>query len=148
MVSATDEDDSLLCRLIDGRLETSRVYEDEHVVAFMDYQPVNPGHVLVVPRQHVLLLEDLDDTVGTAVWRAGHAISRALRRTELRCEGVNLFLADGEAAFQEIPHVHLHVFPRYVGDQFRLSADWRPRERDELDTAAGQVRDGLAALKG
>ncbi|WP_432534475.1 HIT family protein [Kineococcus arenarius] len=139
-------DDCTFCELIDGRLETSRVYEDEHVVAFMDYQPVIPGHVLVAPRRHAALLDDLDEDLSVAVWRTGHRLSRALRRSGLRCEGVNLFLADGEAAFQEIPHVHLHVFPRYVGDSFRIDADWRIRDRGELDAAAVQVRGGLAAL--
>ncbi len=83
-----------------------------------------------------------------AVYRIGHRLSRALRRCGLRCEGVNLFLADGEAASQEIPHVHLHVFPRYAGDSFRIDADWRIRERAELDAAAEQVRNGLADLQG
>ena len=83
-----------------------------------DDQPVTPGHVLVVPRHHEALLDDLDEELGAKVYRLAHRLSRALRRSGLRCEGVNLFLADGEAAFQEIPHVHLHVFPRYAGGSF------------------------------
>jgi histidine triad (HIT) family protein len=139
-------EECVLCRLVNGRLESSRVHEDERTVAIMDYQPVNPGHVLVVPRRHAELLEDLDPLDGVAVWSVAHRIARALRRTDLQCEGVNLLLADGEAAFQEIPHVHLHVFPRYRGDAFTISADWRPRERSELDAAAEQVREGLSHL--
>ena len=141
-----DEDDCTICRLVDGSLGSSRVYEDDQVVAFMDHQPVNPGHVLVVPRRHAPLLDDLDEELGAAMYRVGHRLTRALRRSGLRCEGVNLFLADGEAAFQEIPHVHLHVFPRYTGDPFRIDAEWRIRQPDELDAAARAVRDGLAAL--
>lgn len=144
-MAAGDQDDCRLCQLIDGRLDTSRVYQDERVVAFMDYQPVNPGHVLVAPRRHVALLDDLDEELSVEVYRVAHRLSRALRRSGLRCEAVNLFLADGEAAFQEIPHVHLHVFPRYAGDSFRIDADWRARERDELDAAAERVRRGLLA---
>ncbi|MGI3199386.1 HIT family protein [Streptomyces sp. GLT-R25] len=64
----------------------------------------------------------------------------------MRCEGVNLFLADGEAAFQEVFHVHLHVFPRFKGDPFRIDADWRVQERNQLDKTAAAVRSGLAAL--
>ena len=56
-----------------------------------------------------------------------------------------MFLADGEAAFQEVFHVHLHVFPRFVGDRFRIDADWRVRDRAELDAAAAAVRDGMTA---
>lgn len=70
-----------------------------------------------------------------------------LYRSGLPREGVNMFLADGAAAFQEAFHVHLHVLPRTTDDSFRIDADWRERERAELDTAAGQVRHGLAALE-
>ncbi|HWH99535.1 MAG TPA: HIT family protein [Propionibacteriaceae bacterium] len=145
-MTATAQDDCLLCQLVAGRLETSLVYTDDLVVAFMDLQPVNPGHVLVVPRHHEALLDDLDEDLGVAVYRVAHRISRALRRSGIQCEGVNLFLADGEAAFQEVPHVHLHVFPRYDGDSFRIDAEWRVRDRPELDAAAAKVRAGLAAI--
>ncbi|WP_405885079.1 MULTISPECIES: HIT family protein [unclassified Streptomyces] len=76
----------------------------------------------------------------------GQVLARALRRSGLLCEGVNLFLADGEAAFQEVFHVHLHALPRFAGDPFRIDADWRVHERDQLDVTAAAVRDGLAAL--
>lgn len=116
------------------------------MVAFMDVQPVTAGHVLVTPRRHVARLADLDEALGAHLWRVAHRIARALRRSGLPAEGVNLFLADGEAASQEIMHVHLHVFPRFRGDGFRLEAQWRMRERRELDQAASAVQASLAAL--
>jgi histidine triad (HIT) family protein len=122
------------------------VYEDEQVVAFMDIGPVTDGHVLVVPRAHAAALEELDEDLGARVFRIAHRLARALRRSGLPCEGVNMFLADGEAAFQEVFHVHLHVFPRTAGDGFTIDARWRERSRGELDASAGQVRRGLAAL--
>jgi diadenosine tetraphosphate (Ap4A) HIT family hydrolase len=140
------DDSCTLCQLVRGDLPTSRVYEDEHVVAFMDHQPVTPGHVLVVTRHHTALLDDLDEDLGAHVYRVAHRLSRALRRCGLRCEGVNLFLADGAAAFQEIPHVHMHAFPRYPGDSFRMDADWRIRPPAELDDAAALVRSALQRL--
>jgi histidine triad (HIT) family protein len=117
------------------------------VVASMDHQPVNPGHVLVVPRHHAVLLDQLDENLSLEVYRVAHRMTRALRRSGLRCEGVNLFLADGEAAFQEVPHVHMHVFPRYHGDSFRIDADWRPWDRTELDTASARLQAGLQAVE-
>jgi histidine triad (HIT) family protein len=119
------------------------VYGDEHVVAFMDIMPVTPGHLLVVPRVHVDFLRALDEEVGARIFRVAHHLAKALYRSGLPCEGVNIFLADGEAAFQEIFHVHLHVFPRFSGDGFRIDAEWRQAERAELDAAAAHVRDGL-----
>jgi histidine triad (HIT) family protein len=117
------------------------------VVASMDHQPVNPGHVLVVPRHHAVLLDQLDENLSLEVYRVAHRMTRALRRSGLRCEGVNLFLADGEAAFQEVPHVHMHVFPRYHGDSFGIDADWRPWDRTELDTASARLQAGLQAVE-
>ncbi|MFF3767431.1 HIT family protein [Streptomyces sp. NPDC001922] len=133
------------CAIVQGRAEASVVHEDDAVVAFMDLRPVTPGHLLVVPKAHAVGLEDLDEPLGAQVWAVAHRLARALRSSDLRCEGVNLFLADGEAAFQEIFHVHLHVFPRFAGDSFRIDADWSVRERGELDESAAAVRAGLAA---
>jgi histidine triad (HIT) family protein len=129
----------VFCAIVSGDEPASRVYEDGDVLAFMDLHPVNPGHLLVIPKRHAVGLPDLDVDLGAQLWRAGHRLSLALRRTGLRCEGVNLFLADGEAAFQEVFHVHLHVVPRYAGDGFRIHADVRQAARAELDEVAALV---------
>jgi diadenosine tetraphosphate (Ap4A) HIT family hydrolase len=75
------------------------VHEDETVVAFMDLSPVTPGHLLVVPRKHAAGLEDLDRATSAHVWSAGHDLARALRRSSMRPEGINVFLCDGYGAF-------------------------------------------------
>ena len=68
-------------------------------------------------------------------------LAAALRVSVLLCEGVNLFLADGEAAGQEVFHIHLHVFPRFAGDSFRIRADWSVMpSRAELDEIAARIR--------
>jgi len=110
----------------------------------MDIQPVVRGHMLVVPRAHAAYLADLDPEDGAAIFRSGQLAAAAVRASSLRCEGVNLSLADGEAAGQEIFHVHLHVIPRYQGDGFglRLPPDHSIRPRAELDEAAEAVRRG------
>lgn len=92
--------------------EASVVYEDNAAVVFMDLNPVTPGHLLVVPRKHAVGFEDLDEATSAHVWSVGHRMARGLRRSGLRCDGVNVFLADGEVAFQEVFHFHLHVIPR------------------------------------
>ncbi|MGW1559560.1 HIT family protein [Streptomyces sp. NPDC002144] len=73
-----------------------------------------------------------------------HLLARALRRSELPCEGVNVFLADGEVADQTVFHLHVHVFPRTADDGFRLEVRWLDRSRADLDDDAARVRDGLA----
>ena len=133
-------DGCVFCAIAGGRAEATCVYEDEDLVAFMDLAPVTPGHLLVVPRRHAVGLADLPEDLGMAMFRLSQRVSTALRRSELRCEGTNLFLADGEAAGQEVFHVHLHVFPRYDGDAFRIDADWRTVDRAELETTSQAVR--------
>ena len=142
------EKSCVFCQIIAGRAESSLAYEDADVIAFMDLRPMTQGHLLVVPRVHADCLEALDEELGARLFRAGHRLARALRRSGLPCDGVNLFLADGEAAFQEVFHVHLHVLPRTPGDGFRIKAAWRQPGRAELDLAAGKVRQGLRALPG
>jgi histidine triad (HIT) family protein len=146
MAASSGSDACVFCDIVAGRAEASVVHEDEHVVAFMDIEPVTDGHVLIVPRVHAASLEDLDENLGAPMFLAGHRLARALRRSGLPCDGVNLFLADGETAFQEVFHVHLHVVPRTAGDGFTIDARWRRRDRVELDASAHRVRRGIAAL--
>ena len=138
----------VFCEIAAGRAESSLVYADEHVIGFMDIRPLTQGHLLVIPRSHAAYLEDLDEDLGARMFLAGHRLARAVRRSGLPCEGVNLFLADGEAAFQEVFHVHLHVLPRTPGDGFRIKAEWSHPARDELDLAAAKVREAMRALSG
>lgn len=120
------------------------VYENDVVAAFMDTSPVTPGHVLVIPREHCAYLEGVSPEVGAEMFRASHLLARALRRS---CEGVNMFLADGEAAFQEVFHSHLHVFPRFEGDSFRIDADWQRLPLNQLEEPAQQLRNGLDLIR-
>ena len=135
----------IFCAIAAREAKASVVYADETVVVFMDLTPVTPGHLLVVPRKHAVGLEDLDVATSARVWSKGHEMARALRRSGLRCEGINMFLADGEVAFQEVFHFHLHVFPRYVGDGFTIGAQWKARERSLLDAEARAIQTALTS---
>ena len=108
----------VFCEIVRGTAESSIVCADDAVVAFMDIQPVNEGHILVVPRAHAAQLSELDEETGAQLFRVAMRVSEAMRQSGVRCEGVNLFLADGEAAGQEVFHVHLHLIPRFRGDGF------------------------------
>ncbi|MFI7050328.1 HIT family protein [Streptosporangium sandarakinum] len=138
--------DCVFCAILRGEAEASVPYADDRVMVIMDIGAVTPGHLLVIPRVHAVGLEDLDEETSAHVWTIGHRMGRALRRSGLRCEGVNVFLADGKAAFQEVFHFHLHVFPRFEGDSFRIDANWGTRARSLLDQESKAVRSGLAEL--
>ena len=139
-------EDCIFCRIISGKEPASRVYEDDFVVAFMDRMPVNPGHILVVPRRHAAGLPELDIEEGARMFSAGHRLSIALRSSGVRCDGVNLRINDGDAAGQDVFHVHLHIIPRILGDGFggRRPPGYGVRaSREELDTLAKKIRKAL-----
>lgn len=140
--------DCVFCRIVTGESPASVVYEDDVVMAFLDIRPVNPGHAMVIPKRHAVSLAELDEETGRHLWTIAQRTAAALRRSGLRCEGVNLFLADGGAAGQEVFHVHLHVFPRYTGDPFKLVADRSAKPpREELERIAAQIRTAYAQLR-
>jgi diadenosine tetraphosphate (Ap4A) HIT family hydrolase len=126
-----------------GTAPASVAYADDRVVAFLDIAPITPGHLLVVPRAHATGLADLDPDLGGHVFRVAQRMAAGLRGSGLRCDGVNLFLADGSAAFQEVFHVHLHVLPRWRGDGFKLGYRAGTPARADLDRQAGDIRAGL-----
>ena len=131
------------CAIIAGRLPSSQLYADDVVMAFLDIRPVNTGHLLVVPRAHADGLGDLPERTGSAMFAAAHRLAKALRGSGLRCDGINLFLADGAVAGQEVDHVHLHVIPRFAEDGFKISARWLSPDRAELDATAERIRTSL-----
>jgi histidine triad (HIT) family protein len=139
----------IFCDIVAGRAPASVVYGDEWVCAFMDIRPVNPGHLLVVPVTHATGLAALEPDTGGQMFRVGQRLAAAIRGSGVRCEGINFLLADGEAAGQEVFHVHLHVFPRFTGDAFGLrygpGYDVLP-DRSALEAMASAVRGALGGI--
>lgn len=135
----------VFCAIAAQQAEASVVYEDETVVAFMDLNPVTPGHLLVVPREHAVGLEDLDGVTSAHVWSVGHDMARALRRSDMRCQGINIFVCDGEVAFQTVFHFHLHVIPRYEGDGWTIIPETAERDRSLLDSDAEAINGAIAS---
>jgi diadenosine tetraphosphate (Ap4A) HIT family hydrolase len=140
--------DCVFCALVAGEREASVVYEDDRLLGFMDLHPVNPGHVLLVPKEHATAMADVEEDTGAHVFRIAMRMQEAIRRSGVRCEGINLFVADGEAAFQDVFHFHLHVIPRFEGDPFKIEADWKEAPRSELDRAATGIRTSYEELWG
>ncbi|HYP39731.1 MAG TPA: HIT family protein [Chloroflexia bacterium] len=141
--------DCVFCDIIERRVPASIVYEDEVFMAFMTIEPVNPGHVLVIPKEHVAVMSDMDEDTGMHLFKITLRVQQAIRQSGVKCEGMNLFLADEKAAFQEVMHLHMHVFPRFEGDSFKLAAGWsaRPR-REELDVIAASIHRAYESLWG
>ena len=95
----------------------------------------------MIPKTHATYLNDMEADVGMRVFAAAHRLAQAMRDSGVRCDGVNLVLADGAAAGQEVFHVHIHVLPRYAGDQFGFRfGDKSQVAREDLEDTAERIR--------
>jgi histidine triad (HIT) family protein len=137
--------DCIFCKIIAGEIPSTRVYEDDMVMAFFDIFPVNPGHTLIIPKKHFEFLAEMGPEYAAPMWETGRKIASAVRKAGVKCEGVNLHLADGASAGQEIPHVHLHVIPRFKGDStgFKVPHDRKRPDIDEWNRIAEAMRASL-----
>jgi histidine triad (HIT) family protein len=133
------------CNLIRGSAEVSMCYEDSDAIAFMDIQPVNNGHVLVVPRQHYESLLDVPEEIGMHLFQVTMRLAGAIRRVT-GCEDLNIVVNSGAAAGQDEPHYHVHIIPRRVGDGFDIPLPFNGSEmpdRTVLDAYAARLISAL-----
>jgi len=138
----------IFCGIIVGQSEASIVYRDDLVTVFMDIYPINPGHLLVVPNKHAADIDEVPEVVCARMFIVGRRMAGALRGSDLQCEGVNLFLADGAVAGQDVFHSHLHVIPRFPGNpgSIGVKADYSTAaSREVLDLQAEVIRNSLAS---
>jgi histidine triad (HIT) family protein len=127
--------DCLFCKIVAGEVAATIVDEDERTVSFMDINPATRGHALVVPREHVVdLLEISEEDLSACASAAQRLAARA--KDGLKADGVNLLNSCGRAAWQTVPHFHVHVIPRYRNDPLRLPWTPGPGDRPEIEAAA------------
>ncbi|TSD93939.1 HIT family protein [Skermania sp. ID1734] len=137
----------VFCEIVAGNAPADRVYEDDEILAFLDIRPITRGHTLVIPKHHAPELDDLDAELGTRLFRVGHRLALAVRRSDLRADGANLAINDGKAAFQTVAHTHLHVVPRRHGDKLRFAGGLILRRSTEPEATAAAIRAGLERLE-
>ncbi len=132
----------IFCAIVEGKIPSSKVYEDEHVFAFMDIAPANPGHLLIIPKQHYRNIFDMPAEVGSKIMEAAVPLAAAIRKA-LNPDGLNLFQSNEAAGFQTVFHFHLHLIPRWEGDPLRLP--WKPSDGDikEINSIATKIQKEL-----
>lgn len=140
--------DCIFCRIVAGEIPASFVHRGATATAFMDIRPLTPGHLLVIPNRHYARLGDAPAETWAHVMRIARRLVAALRASDLQADGVNLLLADGEVAGQEVPHLHVHVIPRSAGDGFGFHGRRQPSvspSLGELERQAEAIRAALGA---
>lgn len=132
--------DCLFCTIVADHRGSEIVWDDDHVLAFLDINPVTDGHTLIIPKEHADGLDDLPAATAAHMMTVAQRLARSLKESSLPCAGVNLFFADGRAAFQEIFHAHLHLFPRFAGDGFMIDANWEGSDSNRLHEVGTAIR--------
>ena len=137
--------DCVFCKIVAGEIPCAKVYEDALVLAFLDIAPLNPGHTLVIPKEHHTSATTLPPESAARVMEAATRIARAMMRA-VDADGFNLLLSNGACAGQVVPHAHLHVVPRFPDDGIVLPVRTRPYASDEQrDAILARARKRLAS---
>lgn len=130
------DDNCIFCKIIAGEMDGSVVYEGEHVVAFMDINQPNHYKVLVCTRRHAPMIYDINDEEAAEVMQVSRRVARAIQQIT-NCPGMNVFQNNGKIAYQDVFHFHLHLMPRYEGDDRRRR---NVESREVLDKLAADLR--------
>jgi len=131
--------DSVFTRIIRREIPAAIVYEDEHVIAFMDAGQVNPGHVLVATRRQVETFVELEEAEAAHLFAVAHRVARAVQQA-FAPAGMTLLQTNRPAGWQTVPHVHVHVLPRHEGDGVGLVWPRKDPPMAQLQAWADQLR--------
>ncbi|MFQ5986778.1 MAG: HIT family protein [Thermoplasmata archaeon] len=131
------EDDCVFCQIVQGNEKAARVYEDDTYMAFMDIQPINPGHILVLPKVHRETVFEMTPEEAGALFAQAARLAMAVKEA-LQADGINIGQNNGRAAQQIVPHVHVHVIPRYADDS--PAGRWPARKAVPLAELEGMAQ--------
>ena len=134
--------DCIFCKIIAGEIPSFKIYEDSETFAFMDINPANEGHALVIPREHARDVYSVSDAAIAATVKTAKRIAAAVDKT-LNPEGLNLLQCNGPAAAQSVMHFHMHVLPRRNGDDLKLNWGLEAGDMDAIGQLAQRIRDNL-----
>ena len=132
----------IFCKIVAGQIPCFRLLEDHETIAFMDINPVNPGHALAVAKGHWPTVDVIPPEVLAAVARSAQRVAQAAMR-ELKPAGVNLLQANGAGAGQSVPHLHIHIMPRRPGDDVSLNWEPTPGERAAIEAMCRRLKAAL-----
>lgn len=139
-------EDCIFCKIIEGEIPSAKVYEDEHVYAFLDISQVTKGHTLVIPKQHTRNLYDTPPEVASNLFAAVPKIANAIKDT-YGAIGMNLLNNNEAAANQQVFHLHLHLLPKYSEEE-GFSAIWKTHaddySMDDLQHIAQEISENVA----
>ncbi len=140
-IAELQKQNCIFCRIIEGKVASKKIFEDDRVIAILDINPANPGHTLIIPKVHYQIIPMMPDEELAHMMMVAKAMSHALIKA-LKVQGTHIFAANGAVAGQQAPHVMLHIIPRKEGDGLKLfdlpKNDFKPEEMVNLENALRQ----------
>jgi histidine triad (HIT) family protein len=134
--------DCIFCKIIAGEIPCFKLYESADTLAFMDINPANEGHALVIPKEHSADVHAVSSSAISATVITAKMIAAAIEKT-LSPDGINLLQCNGPAAAQSVLHFHMHVLPRRDGDELKLNWGLEPGDMDAIGKLAERIRANL-----
>jgi histidine triad (HIT) family protein len=136
--------DCIFCQIVSGDIPSVKVYEDDRVFAFMDINPLNRGHLLIIPKAHAATIHEITEADFAAVATATHKLAAAVKAV-LNPDGINVMQLNGKAANQVVPHLHVHIVPRWSGDGLTICKwDLAAGDMDEIKAIGQKIEGALS----
>ena len=132
----------IFCKIVAGQIPCFKLHEDATTIAFMDINPVNPGHALSVAKGHWPTVESIPSEVLADVARTAQKVAKAAFKV-LKPNGVNLLQANGPGAGQSVPHLHIHIMPRVAGDDVSLNWEYKPGDMAAIKAVYEKLKAAL-----
>jgi len=139
-------DSCIFCKIVKGEIPCERIYEDKDTFAFLDINPVNLGHTLIVPKKHYPSLVEITERDLGKIMKAIKTITPGILRS-CGAEAFNLFQNNGSHAGQDVFHVHFHIIPRHEGDGQNIKLKTRKISPEDMKNAAERIKKELSETK-
>ena len=137
--------DCIFCKIAAGEIPSVKVYEDDRVLVFMDINPISEGHLLIIPKAHAATIYEITEDDFLAVMSATHKLAAAVKKA-LNPDGINLLQLNGRAANQVVPHLHMHIVPRWSGDGLTISQwDMVAGDIENIKAVAEKIQGEIAS---
>jgi len=136
------DDNCIFCKILNGEIPSIKLFEDDKTFAFMDINPANPGHALVIPKYHASNLLEIPAEWLMATTATAQKVAKAVQET-LAPDGINLLQANGRGAAQSVLHFHIHVLPRRNEDGLEMNWGLIPGDMAEISSLAEKIQKAL-----
>ena len=136
------KDDCIFCKIASGEIPSTSVYEDEDSKVILDISPASRGHALILPKLHYDNAYEMDEAFAAKVFPLAVKMSKAMKKA-LNCDGFNILQNNEEAAGQTVFHFHVHLIPRYAGDDVQIASKPHETTKEEQEEVASLIKKQL-----